>query len=74
MMQLRNNRDPKQYFKQLQSLIEAVKNKRPAWTGGLNKVMKMISYQFDSPKPYNQCLEQLAQVVSIVVIKNNLSS
>ena len=68
MMQLRNNRDPKQYLAQLQSLIETVKLKCPRWTGGLNKVLKVLKYQFDSPKPYNQCLEQLAQVVSTLTL------
>ena len=63
-MKIRNNRDPKQYLEQLRFTIENLKRRNTSWEVGLNKVLKMINYQFDSPKPVNQCLEQLAQVVS----------
>ena len=44
-------------------MIEDCKKARPELLSGLNKVLRMINYQFDSPKPVNQCLEQLSQVV-----------
>ena len=63
-LQLRHNRSPLQYLNQLQSTIEFLKKEHPTWEEGLKKVWKMVNYQFNSPKPINQCLEQLSQVVS----------
>ena len=63
-MKLRNNRSPQQYLQQLRSMIELVKKAKPTLASGLNKVLKILNYQFESPKPVNQCLEQLAQIVS----------
>ena len=67
MLQLRDNRAPEQYYEKLRLLIEKVKESKPNFKKGLVKVWEMLQYQFNSPKPVNQCLEQLAQVVSSVI-------
>ena len=64
MLQLRNNRQPTQYFAKLRGTIDLYKQKRPELSRMMDKVWRMISYQFESPKPIAQCLEQLSQVVS----------
>ena len=66
-LQLRNNRSPDEWLPQIRSLIGAVKIKKPNWASGLSKVETILEYQFQSPKPVNQCLEQLAQVVSTII-------
>ena len=70
-LQLRNHRRPDQYLDQLQSTIDFLKIRQPTWEDGLKKVWRMVHYQFSSPKPINQCLEQLAQVVSTINISRN---
>ena len=70
-LQLRDNRQPEQYLEKLRSTIGKVKELKPSLVKELNKVMEMIEYQFTSPKPINQCLEQLAQIVSSYKIVNN---
>ena len=64
MMQLRNNRNPAQYLAKLRTTIEVYKSKRPELARMMDKVWRMVNYQFESPKPISQCLEQLSQVVS----------
>lgn len=64
MLQIRDNRKPEQYLVKLRSMIGKVKVLKPSLAKGLDKVMVMMEHQFKSPKPINQCLEQLAQIVS----------
>ena len=65
-MRVRVNTNPTQYLIKLRSLVGAMKTAAPNTSKNLDKIMRVLEYQFQSAKPVNQCLEQLAQAVWIL--------